>query len=53
MYRTNGKEMYKAGSGDNECDCEKKKINYWEEEMYRSGEGNKKSFNAIASSNKL
>ena len=38
-----GKGMYRTGSGDNKCDCEKKKIHYWREGMYRSGEGIKKN----------
>ena len=34
--------MYRAGGGDNKCDCEKKKINYWGEGMYRAGKVIKK-----------
>ena len=39
LYRSYGKVMYRAGSGDNKCDCKRKKTDYRGEGMYRAGEG--------------
>ena len=36
-----GKGLYRAGENENECNCVKKKRDYWGEGVYRTGYGNK------------